>query len=512
MSKVFICRECSFVLPNELSHLIEQKIQVYCERCGSPFILEGVKFKPAPTPIKSKVKRVYTLSEKETSTLEKFIQFLNKISFLPLLIFTCISFGLIGEIIFNWDNWVNILIKRLLLGLISLILVIYDVGYIAPKVKERKYNEVFIHSLCWGILGSILYGLGVIILIKGLLIILYTISNPKNKDLRAYDYGLLTKDSLNDFSAKGGFLIILFGIFGVFASGIYSPRSGSLVKIIDFPLYVGIFLIYSVLLFLAIVALLIDLKLKNEISGKKEFKLQDSIKVLILGVIATLFYAAGIFLLIKGSLIFILSLGRPSEKIQIPKIEEKESPYTPTSKERETTQKIIPVDEKIKPKEVKGSIISQPLIRPKEEFKTSVESGVIDKEERENQEKEFKLKLHDSLLPVKNEKDKKLVQEYFSKIFTVLSKDIRKQIFDLKISKKEKKELLQELLFLTKAEQVKYIDTLINLYKEIPKKLIGRIQKLPNIKPKHYDKIVSQLKYMDIDEQQKFIQFLEENA
>ncbi len=136
----------------------------------------------------------------------------------------------------------------------------------------------------------------------------------------------------------------------------------------------------------------------------------------------------------------------------------------------------------------------------------------IDKEEKAKREEEFKLKLHDSLLPVKDEKDKKLVKEYFSKIFAVLSKDLRKQITDLKISKKEKKELLEELAFLTNEEQVKYIEAIVNLYKEIPKRLINRIRKLPNVKPKHYDKIVEELKYMDYEEQIKFVQFLEENA
>ena len=93
-----------------------------------------------------------------------------------------------------------------------------------------------------------------------------------------------------------------------------------------------------------------------------------------------------------------------------------------------------------------------------------------------------------------------------------MSKDLRKQIIGLKISKKEKKELLEELAFLTKEEQVKYIEAMVSLYKEIPKRLINRIRKLPNVKPKHYDKIVEELKYMDVEEQIQFVQFLEENA
>jgi len=132
---------------------------------------------------------------------------------------------------------------------------------------------------------------------------------------------------------------------------------------------------------------------------------------------------------------------------------------------------------------------------------------------KEDKEKDIELRLHESLLPVKDEKDKKLVKEYFSKIFTLLSKDLRNQIKDLKIPDKEKKELLNELAFLTKEEQVKYIEAIINLYQEkLPLKLIERIRSLPNIKPEHLFKIAEQLKFMDYDEQEKFVQFLENNA
>ncbi|MFX1587746.1 MAG: hypothetical protein ACFFC1_06305, partial [Promethearchaeota archaeon] len=124
----------------------------------------------------------------------------------------------------------------------------------------------------------------------------------------------------------------------------------------------------------------------------------------------------------------------------------------------------------------------------------------------------MELRLHDSLLPVKDEKDKKIVKEYFSKIFTLISKDIRKQIKSLKIPNKEKKDILKELAFLTEEEQGKYIGALAELYKELPRKLIERIRKLPNVEPRHYDKIIEQLKYMDAEEQINFIQFLEKNA
>ena len=84
MSKVYVCRECQYAFPNELSHLIESNIQVYCERCGSPFILEGVEFKPAQTPYRRREKPYQLITEKTSSSLEKLIQVLNKISFIGL--------------------------------------------------------------------------------------------------------------------------------------------------------------------------------------------------------------------------------------------------------------------------------------------------------------------------------------------------------------------------------------------------------------------------------------------
>jgi len=455
--KMYVCRECNYAFPDELSHLIESNVQVYCERCGSPFILEGVVFKPAQTPYMRKKKPYQAISEKKSSNLEKLIQFLNKISFIPLFIFTFVAFGLISQIAIYWDA--GILFEQISQGLMGLFLLIYDRAYISHKVKEKKYNEIFLDSFVFGILGCILYGLGVIILIKGIFIIIYVITDSKNKDLKKYDLGLLAKNSLNYFSAKAGFLIILFGIFRIYSDGIYIPRMSDWRIILPFNIEIpSILLFYFGFLLIALSVLIIDSRTKNEIKEKQQFKFKDSAKFFFLGIFGIIFYAAGIFILLKGVLLFFLFLGKPKEKSRIESTVTKPAYIAPT-----------------------------PPIQ-------------------------YNLKLHESLLPVKDEKDKKLVKEYFSKIFVLLSKDLRKQITDLKVSKKEKRELLEELAFLTKEEQVKYIDAIVRLYREIPKKLINRIRKLQNVKPKHYDKIVEQLKYMDVEEQIKFVQFLEENA
>jgi len=524
--KIFLCRECGYAFPSELSNLINQNIQVYCEKCGSPFVLEGVKFKPAQASVTRKFIPSVVLSEKESSNLDKFIQFLNKISFLPIFIFTFISFGMIAEIAVNLDNWNSILFNRFFLGLIGLFLLLYDRVYIAPKVREKKYNEIFLDSICWGILGCILYGTGAIILIRGVFILIYVVTDRKNKDLKVYDYGLLAKNSLNYLSTKAGFFIILLGIYRAYSDKIYLPSTDS--EIITFPYSIEIpiiMVVYFGLLLLAFAALILDRSLKSDIKIKEKFELGDSIKFIIIGVMGTVFFASGIFILLKGALIFFLFVGTPSDKLQIPPTEAKPI-YSPEAyrmakpqikpdievrKEEQKEPTIEPTPLTTIPKE-KDTITDRRVKIEEELGKVGELEEILFKEEKERKEEEIELRLHESLLPVKDEKDKKLVKEYFSKIFAVLSKDLRQQISNLKISKKEKRELLEELAFLTKEEQVKYIEALVDLYKEIPKKLIERIRKLPNVKPQYINNLIDQLKYMDAQEQIKFVQFLEENA
>jgi hypothetical protein len=486
--------------------------------------LEGISFKPAPTPIRRRHIPSIDLSEKDSSNLAKFIQFLNKISFIPIFIYTFIAFGLIASIVINWDNWISIVINQSLLGFIGLLIVIYDRAYIAPKVKERKYNEVLLDSFCWGILGCIIHGVGIILLFKGILIFIYVITDKKNKNLKAYDYGLLAKNSINYFSSKTGYVIILMGIYAAFSDR-FNIFSGTLIPLSlpGFPFIPPLLITFSILLLISFIALLIDKKLRNDIKIKQRFTIRDLIKVIIIGILGTLFYAAGIFILLKAVLIFLLIVGKPSDKVEIIPIQEEPDTYQDVQKREEPPILIEPVEkeeqielvkEEIPTPDVpKEEIVIEQAEIVKEEVRQIEELAEIPiREEKERKEEEFELRLHDSLLPVKDEKDKKLVKQYFAKIFAVLSKEVRQQINDLKIPKKERRELLEELAFLTFEEQVKYIETIVELYKEIPKKLIERIRKLPNVKPEHYDKIIDQLKYMDTQEQIKFIQFLEENA
>ncbi len=49
-------------------------------------------------------------------------------------------------------------------------------------------------------------------------------------------------------------------------------------------------------------------------------------------------------------------------------------------------------------------------------------------------------------------------KKYFTKIYTVLSKDIREKLKKLNVSKKKKKKIRRELAFLPKKKQNDYLD------------------------------------------------------
>jgi hypothetical protein len=290
---------------------------------------------------------------------------------------------------------------------------------------------------------------------------------------------------------------------------------------------------------LAIIVLIIDATFRESLDKKYKIEISEAVRTFIFGIIGCIFAGTGIFILLKGIIMFILGIVGPPEKPELkqrlkipeerlpPRVSKVENIY----KKREIDERpsLIEKEEEIegkKTEEIEHPKISEPekkeqvrkeiqRIEKEEEQEKQIEKEIPKELPRKEEElkKEIELRLNESLLPVKNEKDKKLVKEYFTRIFNVLSKDIKQQIRDLKIPKKEKKEILKELAFLTKEQQIKYINNLVVLYQEdIPKKLVERIKTISKIKPEHYENILEQLKYMDAEEQLQFIQYLEKNA
>lgn len=52
------------------------------------------------------------------------------------------------------------------------------------------------------------------------------------------------------------------------------------------------------------------------------------------------------------------------------------------------------------------------------------------------------------------------IKKYFMRIYTVLSKDIRKRLKNLNLPKEKKKKIKKELAFLSKEKQIEYLDEL----------------------------------------------------
>ncbi|MFX1338024.1 MAG: hypothetical protein ACFFDK_05405 [Promethearchaeota archaeon] len=478
--KIYVCRNCGNTFPDELSYLIESKTKVYCERCGTPFSVEGIKFQEPKLEFNEKEKKAKKPPEDKTSSLISAIKALNLISWIPILILSIILL---------------FIPFRFLMGIAGIVIALYDKKYISKRIKENHYDRIVLDSICLGILGCIIFGTGAILVIKGVFIFIYEIIN--SRDQTFYDFGLKMKNSLNNFSALGAIIIMLYAFDTFINFNILSE------------LRIEIIVVFTIFVASAII---IDLSLKNKIKAKQKFSPADALVLIFFGIIGLFIAAAGIFILLKGIVILFLLFGSPPEITHMEVREEKHIDDLVEHKKVET----IDETESKKPIPEEVPLIKPPLEKPvvltkDEDFKKEIRK---EKEKTRIDEKiEMETRLHESLLPIKDEKDKKLVKQYFSKIFTVLSKDIRKQIKDLEIPEKEKKDLLQELAYLTKEEQIKYIQAIVNLYLErLPIKLIERIRSLPNIKPEHLIKIAEQLKFMDFDEQEKYIQFLENNA
>jgi len=523
MDKLYICRSCSYAFPKELSKLIDNRTQVYCEMCGTPFSISGVNFKQPPTRQERKEIRPYPkygMSDKDRTNLEKAIGYLNKFDYIPIILFA-FAMLVMSFFYFRISGGIINVINLYILVLCSVLILIYDLRYISPRVKSKNYDEIALDAICYGILGSIFYGAGVILLIKGVLILIHSIVYHKGEDHKIYNYGLKLKNSINYFSAKAGFILALLVLNDLIIGGLLSILLSNLfLFLIEFSFVLTPFII-----------LIIDLTLKAKIHKINEFSGAYVIGIFILGVISTAFLSIGIFILIKSLILLLLFIGKPidsvikkemrefppkSEPSQKIQLEEEKDSLEKEEKFQKIEDEIIPQEpeivesktEKEPVKEIPEEINS--IVELKEEG-AKIETHDIQKTE-EKKEETSALRLHESLLPVKNEKDKKIVKEYFSKIFNIISKDLRKQILELDIPKKERKNIMKELAYIAEEEQLKYLEALKGLYEEIPHKLIERIRKLPNLKPEYYYKLVEELKYMDSAQQFEFVQFLEKNT
>lgn len=559
-SSKYFCRECGHQFPKELVKRIEKGIQIFCENCGYKFLLEGVKFRELkekdlkvkekkelkeikqPSPRKPKERKI---SQRWMVNINNVIQDINKLSYIILIIVSILSLLRIFQL--NWIGndlqFLSIIFESVALFIFGLRVAHFDKNYLAPLIKKGEYNKVGVSAIALGILGCIVYGAGVVLLIKGILLIIYITCDEKNQEFQGYDWGLLIKDSLNSISSYAGASIIILG----FASFAYMAVSSILIPS-NFRFF-SLLIFGFVSLILSIIGVSIDKKRSPTISSKKVFEENDAGSFLVAGIIGCFFYASGVFILLKAITIIILAQkGRPdrifydpSRKLSISeelmpiqpstyRQKSPKSPYEIKSDEKGKDQKYIsvplaakkgpplkpfPIEEK-KDKRLEEipffETVKKPIEKKSEkqlEKEAKKQKKMDGKIKKKFKKQPLKLKLHDSLLPISKESDREIVERYFLKIFNVLSEKIRRKILDLNIPERDKKEILKEFVYLTEEEQEKYLNELFELNRELSEKLILRVKKL-NLNPKYLQQIIEQLRYMPVSEQETYLRFLEE--
>ncbi|GAH34275.1 unnamed protein product [marine sediment metagenome] len=315
---LYVCRFCGYGFPKELSELIENKVQVYCEMCGTPFSLAGIRFKQASVKPLGKSIPIHpksSIRDEKKSKLEKAIKRLNKFDVIPIAILLILV--IILNLIFI-SGGINLLISSYLIVGSGVLIIIYDSKYISPKIKSDSYEDIALDAICYGILGCIIYGTGAILLIKGILIFINSIKNHESSNHKVYNFGLKLKDSINNFSAKAGFVIVLLVLYGTFSGRIDVFFLRFQEELLSLPLVViiGTLSVIVAILLIPISVLIIDSKLRAKIHEKREFAGRDVLRIFILGAIGTAFLNIGIFILLKSILLFLLFVGKPIDLIE----------------------------------------------------------------------------------------------------------------------------------------------------------------------------------------------------
>ncbi|MFW9785499.1 MAG: hypothetical protein ACFFFB_24670 [Candidatus Heimdallarchaeota archaeon] len=246
------------------------------------------------------------MDKNQLNKIINLIQFLDKISYIPALSVSIIFFLIFLEIITVPLDWIYLISNFLLGAIISFLIYSYDRNYISKKIKNEEYDQVILDGICWGIIGCLFYGIGVIIFIKGILVIYYNYNEfiiRKSSEIGSkhtqIDYKIY--NSISSVSRLAGIVIVLL-VFYNFGLEILLLAFNQLIfgnlQVIFEPFFLGLISLVFILLF----EYTKDEILKfNQLSNSKE-----GAKDIIKGIIGCWFYAAGIFILLRGIVLIII--------------------------------------------------------------------------------------------------------------------------------------------------------------------------------------------------------------
>ncbi len=101
------------------------------------------------------------------------------------------------------------------------------------------------------------------------------------------------------------------------------------------------------------------------------------------------------------------------------------------------------------------------------------------------------------------------------RIYTVLTPTIREKFLHLEVEPTQKMEIGKSFIYMDEGQQHKYLDELLTLNdseeEEKYDKLVQRISSLP-LKRGRHDFLIRQLNYLPLEEQEEYVQFLEEQV
>ena len=238
--------------------------------------------------------------------INKFIYFVDKISYIPALSVSIIFFVFYLEILVNPFDWLNLSSTYLLGAIIGFSIYSYDKNRISTKIHNEEYDHIILDAFCWGIIGCLFHGTGILILIKSLAIIYYkhgeiTLSNKDVIKRRDLNIEINLYNSINTLASLAGFVIILLVFYNLgiisFITIITQVATGNLQTLFD-PFF--IFLITATMI------LLFDYGSDEFFKINSNYNSKAGTKDLIKGVIGCCFYGAGIFILFRGIIIVFL--------------------------------------------------------------------------------------------------------------------------------------------------------------------------------------------------------------
>ncbi len=537
----FYCSECGQEIAGEFVEMLRRGEQVFCEACGSRITVkmqknvglpraEKIQPKPkccpptAPVPLAvpgpvahepgmdeilaaqraglakdaqadGRMKKVpewrKAINRVKKDKLELAIQRLNRIS----LIIGVLIITIAGPASLIAAAGTTVFPVLLALVVCALGAIVTDVRFF-NVINQKDYSFRGIDLIVWGFIGCFGFGVGALILAKGICVLVYSVHQDSGfPRLTRVQWFHVAISRLNANSIYVGFLIWS----GTLAAAISTIITRSAYEFIAF-------------IILGFIVLLIDRfyftpKLKVKLENRRSVEL--GLGMLASGIIGTLDFAMGVVLLLKGLLVILLSgLSETPQKPVATPIPLEPAPQepgagavslvAPTKTEQPAgvpkptpvvQERVIPAPKPPVPAPIPAPAATK-AVSPG--MKPSVPPGKAEG------------------VPSGSEDFEKqaAIKNYLNRVYTVLSSKIRDRVQKLNIPESEKREIIDGLLNLTPQEQEQFLTELEELARRLMPEIVGRILRL-NLSKEQNEVLLRQMEYLSDQEQLEFVAELE---